>query len=502
MAKGQTGRTAATFETRNPATGEVIETFPVMGESEVRAVVDQARKAARTWAELGPAGRRGPLLRWAAGLARAEDELVELIHAETGKPEIDAQIELLLTLEHIRWAARNAPRVLGTRRVGPGLLMINHSARVEYRPYGVVGVIGPWNYPLFTPAGSLVYALAAGNAVVLKPSELTPAVARFMVDAFAEANPELPEGVFSLVTGFGDTGAALCRAGVDKIAFTGSARTGRQVMAACAESLTPVVLECGGKDPVIVADDADLRAAASHVAWGAMSNAGQTCAGVERVYVTAAVRDAFLAELRKALDGVRPGSGGDAAYGPMTLPAQIDVVRRHIKDALERGGTAMIGGPESVGDTYVEPVVLLDVPEDSLAVREETFGPTVTVTTVANVDEAIRLANDSDYGLGAAVFSRSHGNEIAGRLDAGMVSVNAVLAFVGVPALPFGGSRESGFGRIHGADGLREFSRTRSVAVKLVKLPGLELNSFRRIPVMGQALRWVIRARHGRIGRS
>jgi len=308
--------------------------------------------------------------------------------------------------------------------------------------------------------------------------------------------------VLSLVTGLGETGAALCRAGVDKIAFTGSARTGRRVMAACAETLTPVVLECGGKDPVIVADDADLRAAASHVVWGALSNAGQTCAGVERVYVTAAVRDAFLAEVRRALDGVRPGAGPDASYGPMTMRGQIDVVRRHIADALERGGTALVGGPRSVGDTYIEPVVLLDVPEDSAAVREETFGPTMTITTVANVDEAVRLANDTAYGLGATVFSRSRGEEIAQRLEAGMVSVNAVLAFAGIPALPFGGSGESGFGRIHGAEGLREFSRTRAIATRLVSPPGIELTSFRRLPGMDAILRQVIRVRHGRASRD
>lgn len=492
-----------TFVSRNPATGEDIAAFPVMSAEQVGAAVRTARHAAGAWAALGPARRREHLLRWVARLARHETEFVELMHAENGKPAADALVELLLICEHVRWAARNAPKVLRTRRVRPGPLLANHIAWIEYRPYGVVGVIGPWNYPVFTPIGSIGYALAAGNTVVFKPSEQTPALADYVARMFAEANPDLPDGVFTVVTGLAETGAALCRSGVDKIAFTGSAATGRKVMSACAESLTPVLMECGGKDPVVVADDADLPLAAEAVAWGATANAGQTCAGVERVYVVEPVRDAFLAELGRVLRGVRPGSDPDASYGPMTLPSQVDVIRRHVADALDRGGRAVVGGLDSigsgsVGDNYVSPVVLCDTPEDSVAVREETFGPTVTVRTVADVDEAVRLANVGDYGLGAAVFSRSHGTEIAGRLDAGMVSVNAVLSFAGVPGLPFGGSGESGFGRIHGADGLREFARTRSVALRRFTVPGADFATFRRPALRTAVMRRIIRLRHGR----
>ncbi|SNQ51572.1 putative aldehyde dehydrogenase [Frankia canadensis] len=493
---------ARTFTSTNPVTGAVVDTFAICGQAEVDAAVATARAASAWWAGLGFAGRRACLLAWAAQLAREDARLVDLLHAENGKTAGDARIELVLTSEHIRWAARGAGRVLRTRRVVPGPFMAGHSGRVEYRPLGVVGVIGPWNYPLLTPVGSIAYALAAGNTVVFKPSEFTPALGTWLARSFAAANPQAPGGVLGVVTGFAATGAALCAADVNKIAFTGSAATGRQVMAACATRLTPVIIECGGKDPFVVADDADVAAAARAAAWGSMSNAGQTCAGVERIYVTRAVAEPFLAELRRALDGVRPGARPNADYGPMTMPGQAAVVRRHVEDALARGATALVGEAASVGDTFIAPVVLLDVPEDAPAVREETFGPIVTVRVVADVDEAVALANGTPYALGATVFSRRHGDEIASRLDAGMVSVNAVLAFAGFPALPFGGSGESGFGRVHGADGLREFAQPRSVAVRRVPIPGTTMTTFRRAPGLLAAVARASRLRHGRAPRT
>ncbi|CAI7980744.1 Aldehyde dehydrogenase [Frankia sp. Hr75.2] len=486
----------AKFETRNPATDEVIGTYLAMSADDVAASVRSARAAAGQWRAAGFAGRRAALLRWDAWLAAHDRDLIELIHLENGKPEIDGRLELLLACEQLRWAARNAHRVLRARRVRTGLVLANHKARIDHLPYGVVGVIGPWNYPVLTPMGSIAYALAAGNTVVFKPSELTPTVGVYLAEAFAAANPDLPPGVFTAVTGLAETGAALCTAGVDKIAFTGSAATARRVMATCAETLTPVLVECGGKDAAIVAEDADLATAARAVAWGATSNAGQTCAGVERVYVVAGVRDAFLAQLRRVLADIRPGSDAGADYGPMTLPRQSEVVRRHLDDALARGGTALLGGPESVRVPYIDPIVLVDVPEDSAAVREETFGPMMTVRTVADVDEAVALANGTAYGLGATVFSRAHGEEIAARLDAGMVSVNAVLSFAAIPALPFGGSGDSGFGRVHGAAGLREFARPRSVATRRVGLPWVNATRFNPAPGTSAVLRWLIRLRH------
>src|SRR5215472_18470196 len=253
-------RSDETFDTLNPATSEVIATYPIFGEQDVADTVERAQAAAQWWSELPWDGRRQRLLAWKSHLTRYIGRLAELVHAETGKPLADAELEILLAIVHIDWAAKHARRVLRPRRVRSGLVAINFSATLEYQPLGVVGVIGPWNYPVFTPMGSIAYALAAGNGVVFKPSELTPAVGAWLVSSFAEVVPEQP--VLQLVTGMGETGDHLARSGVSKIAFTGSAATAKKVMAACAENLTPLVAECGGKDAFIVGADADLDAAA------------------------------------------------------------------------------------------------------------------------------------------------------------------------------------------------------------------------------------------------
>jgi aldehyde dehydrogenase (NAD+) len=344
--------------------------------------------------------------------------------------------------------------------------------------------------------GSLAYALAAGNAVVFKPSEHTPGVGVWLAQAWAAAVPERPE-VLQVVTGLGETGAALTRAGVDKIAFTGSAATGRKVMAACAEGLVPVLMECGGKDAMIVDDDADVAAAADAALWGAMSNAGQTCIGIERVYATDAVYDAFLQELTAQAATLRAGSDRGADYGPITMPGQVDVIRRHIADALADGGRALTGG--GVDGALVEPTVLVDVPESSTAVREETFGPTVTVARVRDVEEALQRTNATSYGLAGAVFtgSRSRGIAIAERMRSGMTSVNSVIAFASVPSLPFGGVGDSGFGRIHGDDGLREFARAKAITRQRFALP-VPLLSFDRPANATALLAQAVRLLHGR----
>lgn len=481
-----------------PADGSAIAEFPVMAEDEVREIVAGARSAATWWRAQGFKGRAVHLARWRTWMWRHVEEIAELIHLENGKPVDDAVLEVVLAVEHILWAEKNAGKVLASQRVDPGPLFANYTARVDYDPLGVVGVIGPWNYPLYAPNSAVAFALAAGNTVVVKPSELTPAVSRWYVEAFAAANPRAPAGVLSVVTGFGETGAALCNAGVDKVAFTGSSRTGRRVMAQCAQTLTPVVLECGGKDPVVVAADADVAAAARAVAWGAFTNSGQTCVGVERVYVVDEVADEFCTRLLAELDGVRPGSDDGAAYGPMTMPAQVDIVRRHVEDAVARGATFLMGGPESVGERFISPIVITDLDEDAIAVREETFGPTVTVKRVVDVDEGIRLANDHDYALSAAVFSRRRGDEIARRLRAGQVTINSVIAFAGMGAVPMGGVGDSGFGRVHGADGLREFARPRAVVRQRFALPGFELISLRRAGHVLPLMKKVLGVRHGR----
>ena len=503
MTATQSVQVRSTFDSLRPGTGEVLASFEISTSADVAAAVERARGAATWWAELGAAGRRARLDAWRVQLVRRTDELARLISDENGKPVNDAVVEVTLAIAHLAWAARNAARVLRRRRVNPGLLALNHSASVEYLPYGVVGVIGPWNYPVHTPMGSISYALAAGNAVVFKPSEYTPAVGSWLVDSFAGVVPEQP--VLQLVTGFGETGAALCEAGVDKLAFTGSAATGRKVMASCARTLTPCVIECGGKDALIVAADADLDRAAEQAVWGSMFNGGQTCAGVERVFVEAAVYDPFVERVAALAAGIRTGTeaGPDAKaaarphYGAITMPGQVEVISRHIREAVRGGARALVGGPDSVRAPYVDPVVLVDVPAEQAAMTEETFGPTVVISKVADLDEAVEAANSGSYGLGASVFSRAHGRQLADRLDAGMVSINSVLTYASVPGLPWGGSKDSGFGRIHGPDGLREFARSRSVTAQLFDSP-LKVATFSRPDKAIAQLRQLARLRWGR----
>jgi len=469
-----------TFASLNPATGEVVAEHPVHDPAAVAQALRRARPAAGWWRALGWKERRLRLLGVKSALARDLNGMAELIHQETGKPVQDAQLETVMAITHLDWAARNARKVLGPRGVFPGVASLNQKAVLEYQPLGVVGVIGPWNYPIFTPMGSIAYALAAGNAVVFKPSEYTPGVGVRLAELVAEVVPEQP--VLQVVTGLGETGAALASSpDVDKIAFTGSARTAKKVMAACAENLTPIVAECGGKDACIVDADADLDAAADAALWGAMSNAGQTCIGVERIYVVDTAYDAFLSALTEKARALRPGFDDDSAYGPITMPGQLDVIERHIKDALDKGGTAVVGGPESVREPYVEPVVLTGVPDDSAAVCEETFGPTITVHKVKDLEEALEKANRTGYGLAGTIFSKNKARamDLARRMRSGMTSINAFAAYATVAALPFGGVGESGFGRIHGADGLREFTRPKAITRTRFTLP-MNLTSFGR----------------------
>ena len=469
---------AATFTTHSPATGEPIASHPVNGPEEVSRAVARGRSAQAAWAALPGSRRRGHLLRWKKALASDLDAVARVIVEETGKPAGDAALEVVLTLEHLGWAARNADRVLRRRKVGTGLFAVHQRASLVHRPLGVVGVIGPWNYPLYTPMGSIGYALAAGNAVVFKPSELTPGTGVLLAELFDSAVPG-HAGLLTTVTGAASTGDALARSGVDKLAFTGSPGTARKVMAVCAETLTPFLAECGGKDAVIVTADADLEAAADAIVWGALSNAGQTCAGVERVYAVREIHGALCERVVERAGALRPGAEADAPYGPMTLPGQVSVVERHVTDAVSAGARALLGGPESVRAPYVAPVVLTGVPEDAAAMAEETFGPVVSINQVADVDEAVDRANSSRYALGAAVFCRNGraGAAIAARLRAGAVSVNSVLGFAAVPALPFGGSQDSGFGRIHGEEGLRAFTSVQSTTVQRFT-PPVVLTSF------------------------
>jgi acyl-CoA reductase-like NAD-dependent aldehyde dehydrogenase len=481
----------AVIESRNPATGEVLGTAPVHSEEEVRARVERARQAAVQWSALGFAGRRAALDAFRRALAARADELADLIHRENGKPRLDGLVEVLLALTHLAHASARAEKVLAPQRVSAGILA-NFRAVIHYLPLGVVGVIGPWNYPLFTPMGSISSALAAGNAVVFKPSELTPLVG-MEIAAIAAASLGHPDLV-QVVTGYGATGSALARAGVDKVSFTGSTATGRKVMAAAAETLTPVLMELGGKDPMIVAADADVDEAAEAAVYGALTNAGQTCISIERVYVAAPIYDRFVDRVVDLARAVRPGQD----IGPMTRPEQVDVVREHVRDAVDRGARALVGGPDAVDGAFVSPTVLVDVTDDMRVMREETFGPVLPIMRVADTDEALRRANALPYGLGSAVFGKQGVRALAGALRTGMTSINATLAFAAMPSLPFGGVGESGFGRIHGDDGLREFVRVHSVAEARFGLPkSLDLLSLRQAEGTYERLRMLIDQLYG-----
>ncbi|MFL6108329.1 MAG: aldehyde dehydrogenase family protein [Marmoricola sp.] len=491
-------RPAPTFDSLNPRTGAVVASHPIAGETEVRAAVARAREAAAWWGALSFSERADLLGAWKALVTQRLDELADVMSAETGKPHGDAMLEAALAIDHLAWASKHAGKVLKRHKVPSGLVMANQKATVEFRPLGVIGVIGPWNYPVFTPMGSIAYALSAGNAVVFKPSEYTPGIGEWLARTFAEV---VDRPVFQVVTGLGETGAALCRSGVDKLAFTGSTATGKKVMAACAESLTPVLIEAGGKDALIVDEDADLDAAADGAVWGACGNAGQTCAGVERVYVHERVYDEFLEKITAKAKALEASDNAGSLIGPITMPSQIDIIRRHIDDALAKGGRAVVGGAGAVGERFVQPTILVDVPKESSAWTEETFGPTMTVAKVKDMDEAVALTNDSRYALGSAVFSRSRGMKIAEQLRVGMTSINGVITFAGVPSLPFGGIGDSGFGRIHGPEGLKEFTYAHAITKQRMK-PLLALTTFERTEKAEQTLGKMMKMLHGRGGKK
>jgi len=466
-----------TFESLNPATGEVVGEFPITSAKEVNEAVARAKVAADKWSQLSFRKRLVILKDWASLLTREINTAAELIHRETGKPVSDAALETALAIEHISWAAKYAPKILGAQNRPSGLLMFNLSAQVQRVPFGVVGVIGPWNYPIFTPMGSIAYALAAGNTVVFKPSEYTPAIGVWLEQSWQRIAPFAD--IFTVVTGTAETGVALTQSSVGKISFTGSTKTAKKVAATCAELMTPVVLECGGKDPVLVDRDADIKRAAEVTLWHAMSNAGQSCIGAERVYVHKDVADSFTRTIVELANKIKPGYEDGANYGPATMPSQLKVIKSHIDDAVKRGGEFLVGDKNAVKGGYVQPVILRNVPEDSKAMTEETFGPTLVINTVRNMDEAVDLANATSYGLGAAVWSKRNGKKIASLLHCGMVSINAAFSFAAIGSVPFGGVKDSGYGRIHGAEGLLEFTYPRTVVKTKFNIP-LQFTTFAR----------------------
>jgi acyl-CoA reductase-like NAD-dependent aldehyde dehydrogenase len=327
--------------------------------------------------------------------------------------------------------------------------------------------------------------------VVFKPSEFTPGVGKWLADSFAQIAPF--ENILSTVTGLPETGKALTQSKVNKISFTGSTKTAKKVAESCAQSMIPVVLECGGKDPVIVAQDADIKLAAEYALWSAMANAGQSCIGSERVYVVESVADEFIASITKMAKKLEVGKD----YGPATMPSQLNVIQSHLDDAKQKGAKFLLGGTDSVKGAYVEPVIMLDVPEDSTAMTVETFGPTLAINRVVNTDEAIRLSNASSYGLAASVFSKYEGKRIAAKLQCGMVSINSVFLFAAVASVPFGGVKDSGYGRVHGAEGLLEYTYARTVVKTRFRIP-LNFTTFKRSRLSEKILTTLIKRLHGR----
>jgi acyl-CoA reductase-like NAD-dependent aldehyde dehydrogenase len=458
------------FAVENPATGEVIAHCPDLGPEEVAGMARRARDVQPAWEALGFEGRGRILRRMQKWVVDHQDEIIEVIRSETGKTYEDALIaETSYGAAAFGFWAENAPEYLADEKVKSSAVLLKGKRLVlRYRPLGLVGVIGPWNYPLTNSFGDCIPALAAGNSVILKPSEVTPLTSLKLAEGLRECG--MPEGVFQVATGTGATGAALVGE-VDMIMFTGSTATGKKVMAKAAETLTPVSLELGGKDPMIVLADADVdRAANSALYWG-MFNGGQTCISVERVYVEAPVYDAFVAKVTEKARELRQGSGGPGSVdvGSMTFPPQLDVVERHVEDAKAKGARVLVGGSRGRhdGGYWFEPTVLVDVDHTMACMTEETFGPTLPIMKVRDEEEAIRLANDSPYGLAASVFGKDvkHAEAVARRVEAGAVCINDAVVNYAALELPMGGAKASGLGSRHGAGGIRKYCQQQALLI-------------------------------------
>src|SRR3954453_10993474 len=464
-----------TIEVTNPATGEVIRSVPVVAPQDVAPLVARARAAQPAWEALGYDGREKLLRRAQKWVVDHSDDLVRTIVAETGKTWEDAQLaEVAYAANAFGFWGKQAPHFLADERIrSSNPFVAGRKLRVRYRPVGVVGVIGPWNYPLTNSVGDCVPAMAAGNAVVLKPSEVTPLTSLLVAEALREVG--LPEGVFQVATGRGDTGQALIDA-VDMVMFTGSTATGRKVMARAAETLTPVSLELGGKDPMIVLADADLERAANAAVYYSMQNGGQTCISIERVYVEAPVYDEFVQRVTEKTAKLRqgaPNGAGSIDVGAITFPPQLEIVERHVQQARDAGARITTGGHAHTDHgRFFEPTIIADADHSMTAMREETFGPTLPLMKVADADEAIRQANDSPYGLGASIFTGDlkRGDALARRIQAGAVCINDAAVNYLALELPMGGWKESGLGVRHGVAGLRKYTRQQAVMTMRVPL--------------------------------
>src|SRR5579884_1647816 len=464
-------RPAATIGVENPATGELITTVPLLGAEELRELAARARQAQPAWEAAGFEERARVLRRAQKWMVGNCERVIDVVCSESGKTYEDAQIaDYGYTVAALGFWAKQAPRYLADERVPSwnNAIIAGKRLLIRYAPVGVVGVIGPWNYPIANSFGDCVPALAAGNSVILKPSQVTPLSSLLMEEMMRGCG--LPEGVFQVATGDGSTGAELIGQ-VDCVMFTGSEATGKKVLQAAAEAMIPCYLELGGKDPMIVCADADLDRAANAAAFYSMNNAGQVCISIERCYVEAPVYDEFVAKVTENVRRLRQGTPGDMGsvdIGAVTFPPQLEIIEDHVRDAVDKGARVLVGGHgHRESGRFFEPTVLVDVDHSMKIMREETFGPTLPIMKVSDAEEAVRLANDSPYGLQASVWTRdiARGEALARQVQAGVVCVNDAQVNYTALNLPMGGWKASGLGSRHGAGGIRKYTKTQSLLV-------------------------------------
>ena len=462
----------------NPATGDVLRELECASDREFHAAVTRARGAQAAWAGSGVRNRIAVLREFQHRLQQKKTEIAEAITREAGKPVAEAlTTEVLVVLDAARFLIGHAYRLLQDEPLPHGNLVAKLKSGMLIRePYGVIAIVSPWNYPFSIPATETLAALVAGNAVVLKPSEFTSLVALELASLLHAAG--VPQDIFQVVAGDGLTGAALIDSQIDKLVFTGSVATGKRIAIAAAERLLPVVLELGGKDPMLVLDDANLDVASSAAVWGAFVNAGQTCLSVERCYVHRSRYEEFLKLCVEKTKKLRVGNGLDAdtEVGPMIHERQLQIVGSHVADAVAHGARVLAGGSRlsELGKNFYQPTVLVDVSHEMRIMREETFGPVLPVMAFDSDDEAVQLANDSDFGLAASIWTRDwdRGERLTRLIQAGTVMVNDVVACFGITEAPHGGIKSSGVGRAHGRFGLEEMVRMKYVDSDLA--PGMK----------------------------
>ncbi len=469
-AKSQQGSGSKGLESFNPATGELVGRVETLTPSKVQGVVDDVAEVQPFWAALTLQDRARYLRRACDVVLEDMDDLAELLTNEQGKPRVESYtMELLPTVDSLKWIADNGPEILADEKQSMPVFLKSKSAKFTYEPIGVVGVIAPWNYPWSIPFGEVAIALMAGNGVVLKPASLTPLIGDRIRQTFEKAG--LPEGLVRTVHGGGRIGDALVKSTAGKIFFTGSVEVGQKVGVECAKRMKGSVLELGGKDPAIICPDADLANAVSGTVWGGFANAGQTCSGIERVYVHRDVADAYLDGLVRETERLRVGDPLEwtTEIGPMVSEEQAKIVSELVEDAVESGATKLTGGPtkvEGMKGSFISPVVLTGVTHEMRIMKEEIFGPVLPVVTVDSEEQAIGLANDSRFGLGASVWTkdRAKGERMAHQIQSGMVWINDHSFSHGACVCAWGGVKESGLGRSHSKFGFYECVNIKQLA--------------------------------------